>query len=135
MRIGLVREEKQPADKRVALTPELGRRFKELFPEIELVVEESEERCFSSKDYQNAGVKVVKDLNNCDIILGVKEVPISKLIKGKKYLFFSHTIKAQDYNRALLQAILEKEITLIDYETLTWQNGKEYLVLASGPEL
>lgn len=127
MRIGLVREEKQPADKRVALTPELGKKFKELFPEIELVVEESEERCFTSKDYQNAGVKVVKDLRNCDVILGVKEVPISKLITGKKYLFFSHTIKAQDYNRALLQAILEKEITLIDYETLTWQNGKRIL--------
>ena len=56
-------------------------------------------------------------------MLGVKEVPIKNLLPNKTYLFFSHTIKKQPYNRDLIKEILKKKITLIDYETLTDQNG------------
>ena len=127
MKIGLIREWKQPADKRVALTPDLCKEFKVRYPMVELVVEESPDRTFLAKEYIDAGIPVVKDVSDCDILIGIKEVPIDKLIPNKTYLFFSHTIKAQPYNRDLLLAILEKNISLIDYEPLTWKDGGRIL--------
>ena len=55
--------------------------------------------------------------------MGVKEVPIPSLIEDKTYLFFSHTIKKQAYNRNLLRAVLDKKIRLIDYEALINEHG------------
>jgi saccharopine dehydrogenase (NAD+, L-lysine-forming) len=127
MKIGLIREWKQPADRRVALSPEQCAVFKQNHPKVELVVEESPDRTFSKFEYESAGIAVVNDVSDCDILVGIKEVPIDKLIPNKSYLFFSHTIKAQPYNRDLLLAILEKNIILIDYETLTWKEGGRIL--------
>ncbi len=127
MKIGLLREWKEPADKRVALTPEQCVQFTNKFPEIELVVEKSPDRTFSDRAYKKLGIVVVSDVSDCDILFGIKEVPIGKLIPNKTYFFFSHTIKEQAYNRDLLRAILEKNITLIDYETLTWFEGGRIL--------
>ena len=120
MKIGLLREWKKPADKRVALTPDQCVQFKGRYPEVDLVVEKSPDRTFPDDAYKKLGISVVNDVSDCDILLGIKEVPIEKLIPDKTYCFFSHTIKEQAYNRDLLRAILEKNITLIDYETLTW---------------
>ncbi|HAO14958.1 MAG TPA: alanine dehydrogenase, partial [Tenacibaculum sp.] len=78
---------------------------------------------FSDKEYEDAGFKVTNDLSDCDVLLGVKEVPVDYLIPNKKYFFFSHTIKKQPYNRKLLQAILEKKIDLLDHETIIKENG------------
>ena len=127
MKIGLLREWKEPADKRVALTPDQCVQFTNKFPEIELVVEKSPDRTFSDQAYKKSGLTVVSDVSDCDILFGIKEVPIEKLIPNKTYFFFSHTIKEQAYNRDLLRAILEKNITLIDYETLTWFEGGRIL--------
>ena len=127
MKIALIREWKQPADKRVALTPDLCVQLKEKYPTVEIVVEKSPDRTFLEKDYTSVGISVLNDVNDCDILIGIKEVPIDKLIPNKTYLFFSHTIKAQAYNRPLLQAILEKNITFIDYEPLTWKQGGRIL--------
>ncbi|MDA8886011.1 NAD(P)-dependent oxidoreductase [Bacteroidia bacterium] len=127
MKIGLIREWKQPADKRVALTPELCLEFKKRHPKVELVVEKSPDRTYLESEYEKAGVLVVSDVTDCDVLIGIKEVPVDKLIPNKTYLFFSHTIKAQPYNRDLLQAILEKNISLIDYEPLTWKEGGRIL--------
>ncbi len=127
MKIGLIREWKQPADKRVALTPEQCEVLKKKYPNVKLVVEESPDRTFTSEDYTSKGISVVQDVSDCDILIGIKEVPIEKLIPNKTYLFFSHTIKAQPYNRSLLQAMLEKKITFIDYEPLTWKQGDRIL--------
>jgi alanine dehydrogenase len=127
MKIGLLREWKEPADKRVALTPDQCVQFTNKFPEIELVVEKSPDRTFSDRIYKKHGIAVVSDVSDCDILFGIKEVPIGKLIPNKTYFFFSHTIKEQAYNRDLLRAILEKNITLIDYETLTWFEGGRIL--------
>ena len=127
MKIGLLREWKEPADKRVALTPDQCVQVTNKFPEIELVVEKSPDRTFSDQSYKKLGIAVVSDVSDCDILFGIKEVPIEKLIPNKTYFFFSHTIKEQAYNRDLLRAILEKNITLIDYETLTWSEGGRIL--------
>jgi saccharopine dehydrogenase (NAD+, L-lysine-forming) len=127
MKIGLIREWKQPADKRVALTPEQCQKFKTKYPQVELVVEQSPDRTYTDQEYNAVGIEVITDMTDCDILIGIKEVPIDKLIPNKSYLFFSHTIKEQEYNRDLLQAVLAKNINLIDYEPLTRNKGGRIL--------
>lgn len=119
MTIGIIKEGKIPIDRRVPLTPKQIVQIKEQYPDLNFKVQSSDIRCFSDDDFREKGIQVVDSLDDCDIILGVKEVPIDALIPGKTHYFFSHTIKKQDYNRDLLRAILSKNITLIDWETLT----------------
>jgi len=123
MKVALIREGKIPADSRVVLSPQQAAEVQQKFPGLEVVCQHSEIRCFTDAQYQEQGIEVVKDISDCDILLGVKEVPIPELIPDKTYFFFSHTIKKQAYNRKLLQTILEKNIRLVDYERLTDHNG------------
>ncbi len=127
VRIGIIREGKVPPDMRVPLTPEQCIKVQDLYPEVEIQVQTSPIRAFKDEEYTALGIKVVEDLSDCDIILGVKEVNIEDLIPGKKFMFFSHTIKKQPYNRKLLQAIIEKKIQLIDYEVLKDKHGKRVI--------
>ncbi len=129
MKIGIIREGKIPSDNRVALIPE---HCKLLITEkkIEIFVEPSLHRCYPDADYENAGAKLTDDLSACDILLGIKEVPVAQLLPQKTYCFFSHTIKKQAHNRKLLQAVLEKKIHLIDYEIL--KNEKQQRLIAFG---
>jgi len=119
MKIGILRETKTPPDRRVPLTPEQCNILLKSFPQLELVVQPSEKRCFSDDEYLAEGIKMQENLADCDILMGVKEVKIPVLLSGKTYLFFSHTAKEQVYNRVLLQEIIRKKITLVDYEYLT----------------
>ncbi len=130
MKVGLIREGKIPIDKRVPLSPNQALRVAEQYPQVDIVAHRSDIRCFADSEYEAEHVKVVDKLDDCDIIMGVKEVPIKELIPNKTYLFFSHTIKAQAYNRELLQEVLKKNIKLIDYETLTDENN--HRVIAFG---
>ena len=119
IKIGIIREGKVPPDLRVPFTPEQCKLIMEYFPETEVVIQSSPVRIVKDEEYTNAGIKVVNDLNDCDIILGIKEVPLKELIPNKKYFFFSHTIKKQPHNQELLRIILKNKIQLIDYECLT----------------
>lgn len=121
LRIGIIREDKTPPDSRVPLNPTQCKSL--LDKGVDLVVQSSQVRCFTDEDYRSAGVPIVEDVNDRNILLGVKEVPIEKLIADKTYFFFSHTIKEQVYNRKLLQAVIERNIRLLDYEVLTNDNG------------
>ncbi|SDP33785.1 NAD(P)-dependent oxidoreductase [Desulforhopalus singaporensis] len=127
VKIGLIREGKVPVDRRVALPPSHARKVAELYPGVELVVQKSDIRCYPDDAYVNAGIPVVDSLEDCDIIFGVKEVPVDQLLPGKTYFFFSHTIKKQPYNRKLLQEVLRRNIRLVDYETLTDKTGKRII--------
>ncbi len=127
MKIGLIREGKTPADNRVALTPSQCKWIEKNAPQIEVVVQTSDSRCFSDKEYLSAGAEVKEDLSDCDILFGIKEVPVDQLIPGKTYLFFSHTKKKQPHNQKLLRAILDKKITLIDYECLEHEDGQRII--------
>jgi saccharopine dehydrogenase (NAD+, L-lysine forming) len=127
IRIGLIKEGKIPADNRVALTPSQCKWITRNFPQVEVFAESSPDRSYPDDEYQKAAVTVCDDLSHCDILLGIKEVPVDKLIKGKTYLFFSHTKKKQPYNQKLLQTIVEKEITLIDYECLEHEDGQRII--------
>jgi len=93
------------------------------FANVSIIVQTSTTRCFSDEEYRRAGMVVQEDMQSCDILLGIKEVPYSKLIPHKTYLFFSHTKKLQPYNQTLFQTIIDKKITLIDYECLEHEDG------------
>ena len=127
MKLGILREGKIPHDDRVALTPAQCRILMGDPHNFSIVVQPSPTRCFKDEEYIAAGIPVQEGLDDCNIILGVKEVPIKDLMQDKTYFFFSHTIKKQPHNRKLLQAILEKRITMIDYETLEDSNGKRLI--------
>ena len=126
MKIGLIKECKFPVDKRVVMTPYQCELFKQKFPQIELVVQSSEYRCFTDEEYMLSGIDIVNDVSDCDILFGVKEVPLELLLYGKTYFFFSHTIKMQPYNRNLLACMLELNVRMIDYEVLK-NNGRRLL--------
>ena len=127
IRIGLLKEGKIPQDNRVALTPAQCAWLRKNFPGLEIVVQHSDSRCYSDAEYSRAGLPVQEDLSSCDILLGIKEVPVNDLLENKTYLFFSHTRKKQPYNQKLLQAILEKNITLIDYECMEHEDGQRII--------
>lgn len=123
MKFGIIKERKSPPDRRVVFSPDALVQFKEQFPQADIVVESSDIRVFKDEEYQAKGFQVTTDLSDCNVLIGVKEVPIDALIPNKKYFFFSHTIKKQPYNRKLLQAVLEKNIELIDHETIVDANN------------
>lgn len=118
MKFGIIKERKNPPDRRVVFTPTELVKLKEQFPQAEIKVESSDIRVFSDEEYSKLGFEVSNDLTDCDVLIGVKEVPVDALIPNKKYFFFSHTIKKQPYNKKLLVACLEKNIRLIDHETI-----------------
>ncbi len=126
MKIGVIREGKVPPDSRVPLTPEQCLVLKEKFNH-EVVVQPSPGRCIKDEEYLKAGITMTEDLSDCDILMGVKEVPKAQLVSDKIYFFFSHTIKEQVYNRSLLQKILAENIQLLDYEVLTDEKGKRLI--------
>lgn len=127
LRIGIIREGKVPPDSRVALTPVQCATIVKDHPQIEIFVQPFPGRCFSDGEYDRRGILLQEDISHCDILLGVKEVPVAQLIPNKTYFFFSHTIKKQSYNRALLQEVLKKNIRLVDYEVLTNEQGKRVI--------
>ncbi len=118
LKVALIREGKVPHDKRVPLIPAQCRQFVNENPEIELVVQPSGWRAFKDEEFVKEGIKLQEDVSDCDILIGIKEVPFQDLIPGKTYMFFSHTIKKQKHNQKLMQEMIRKKITLIDYECL-----------------
>ena len=118
MKIGLLRETKSPIDNRVALTPEQFSTLRNRYPDDEFVVQSSDTRVFSDDAYRQAGLTVQEWIDDCDILLGIKEVNIDALIPDKHYFFFGHFAKQQAANRPLLQTLIDKRITFSDYEYL-----------------
>lgn len=127
IKIGILKEGKTPPDKRVPLTPNQCKELLVQYPNLRLMVQKSPIRCFDDDEYANLGIPLVDDVSNCDVLFGVKEVVKSELLGRKTYFYFSHTIKEQIYNRALLQTMIAKGISMVDYETLTHANGRRIL--------
>jgi len=123
MKFAIIKERKNPPDRRVVFSPSKLKEAQEQFPEAIFKVEASDIRVFPDEAYTSKGFEVTEDVSDCDVMIGVKEVPIEALIPNKKYFFFSHTIKKQPYNRKLLKAILEKNIELYDHETIVNEKG------------
>ncbi|PVU95867.1 hypothetical protein BB561_001544 [Smittium simulii] len=114
---GIRREDKNIWERRAPLTPKyvskiIGKTNTKVY------VQPSNNRIFPDHAYEKAGAIISEDLSNADIILAIKETPISKLIPNKTYCMFSHTHKAQEYNKNLLSSFLEKNIRVLDYELI-----------------
>jgi alanine dehydrogenase len=127
MKIGVLKEGKIPPDERVPLSPIQCKEIIDKYPNVNLVVQKSDVRRITEQEYIEQGIELVDNVDDCDIILGVKEVPKKDLIPNKTYFYFSHTIKKQSYNRDLLLEMLNKNITMVDYETLTNAKGNRLI--------
>lgn len=127
MKFGIIKERKNPPDRRVVFTPDELVRLQTEHPEAIVKVESSDIRIFTDEQYSSLGIEIATDMTDCDVLFGVKEVPVEALIPNKKYFFFSHTIKFQPYNRKLLQAVLEKNIELYDHETIVDKNNRRLI--------
>jgi len=127
IRLGLLKEGKIPSDNRVALTPKQCKWIENNFPHVKIFVQSCQTRCFTDDEYKRQSIEVTNDLDHCDILFGIKEVPVAQLIENKTYLFFSHTRKKQPYNQKLLQTIVQKRITLIDFECMEHEDGQRII--------
>jgi len=130
MKFAILKERKNPPDRRVVLSPQACQKIVTDFPNAKIIVESSNVRVFKDEEYSDLGIQVSNDISDADVMLGVKEVPIESLIPNKKYFFFSHTIKKQPYNRKLLNALLEKNIEFYDHETIV--NAKGFRLIGFG---
>lgn len=127
MKIGILREEKFPRDSRVPLTPSQCKFLMERYPNVSVVVQPCKYRCFTNEEFTYQDIPLVEDLSDCDILLGVKEVPAELLLPNKAYMFFSHTIKKQAQNKKMMHAIIEKKVRMIDYECIKDNKGKRII--------
>ncbi|MEL6356991.1 MAG: hypothetical protein AAFQ37_08695 [Bacteroidota bacterium] len=107
-KIALIREGKVPPDSRVALTPQQVATLRN--QGLDITVVPSEHRVFTDEEYAELGIPLQQNLEDRDLLLGIKEVNIDDLVSGKTYCFFAHVIKKQPYNRKLLLALLNKRI-------------------------
>lgn len=126
MKIGIIRENKTPPDTRVPLTPKQCAKIIRQH-DVEIIVQPSPNRCFTDAEYEAEGLTLSENISDCDVLMGVKEVKIERLIADKTYFFFSHTIKKQSYNRTLLQTMVEKNIQMMDYEVLKDAKGRRVI--------
>nr|WP_090257605.1 NAD(P)-dependent oxidoreductase [Roseivirga pacifica] len=127
MTLGIIKEGKVPIDRRVPVTPAQVGEIINSYPDVTVRCQRSDIRCFEDSEYEKVGATLVDDVSDCDVIIGVKEVPMSMLADGKTHFFFSHTIKKQEYNRELLKTIIQKKIRLVDWECLTDTDGKRLI--------
>ena len=123
VKLGMIREGKVPPDKRAPFTPQQAEEIQQRFPHVKVICQRSESRAFKDDEYRSMGIEVRDDVSDCDILMGIKEVPVDQLIPDRTYFFFSHTIKKQPRNKAMLQEILRKKIRLVDFETLKDRHG------------
>jgi alanine dehydrogenase len=127
MKFGIIKERKNPPDRRVVFAPGELAKLKQTYHDASVAVESSDIRIFSDTQYKSMGITITDDVSNCDVLVGVKEVPVESLIPNKSYFFFSHTIKKQPYNQKLLKAILEKNIDLYDHETIVDEHNRRLI--------
>ncbi|MFA8300136.1 MAG: bifunctional lysine ketoglutarate reductase /saccharopine dehydrogenase family protein [Hyphomicrobiales bacterium] len=124
--LGIRHEDKYAMECRVPITPS---HLKKLIQHqgIKAIVEPSHKRVFPEQEFQDAGASVNSDLSEAEVIMGVKEMPISFFEESKTYIFFSHVIKGQTYNMPMLKIMMEKKCNLIDYEKITDDEGRRLI--------
>ena len=136
--IGIIKESR-PDESRAPITPRQILQIIDQYPGINIFVQPCDKRSFKNEEYKKCGAKIIEDLNDCDLLFGVKEVDVNRLIPNKTYVFFSHTYKLNKDTlsnaqgtpgmdkKELLRSILTKNIKLIDYENIRAANGSRYL--------
>uniref|UniRef100_A0A1B6KSG6 Uncharacterized protein n=1 Tax=Graphocephala atropunctata TaxID=36148 RepID=A0A1B6KSG6_9HEMI len=120
--IAIRREDQSVWERRAPFAPTNVRRL--VRAGIKVLIQPSNRRAYPIQSYLSAGAIPQEDISEASVIFGVKQVPVDLLLPNKTYCMFSHTIKAQESNMPLLDAILEKNIRLIDYEKLVSEQGQ-----------
>ena len=87
MKFAIIKERKNPPDKRAVLSPKAAVALQKIFPQAKVIVESDDNRTFSDEEYRQNGIEVKESIEECDVLLGVKEVPVEALIPHKKYFF------------------------------------------------
>lgn len=121
--IGIRREDKNKWERRVPLVPEHVGKLKTEH-NVETILQPFERRSIGRTEYEAAGAAFNEDLSECPFILAVKEIPVDLLMPEKTYMYFSHTIKGQDYNMPMLKKLMDLKCTLIDYECIKDEKGR-----------
>lgn len=124
--IGLRHEDKYVMERRAPLTPKHVERLIKT-KKLDFVVQTSEKRVFTDEEYIKAGAIIARDLKQCSVIFGVKEMPESFFEEDKTYIFFSHVIKGQAYNMPMLRKMMQLKCNLIDYERVMDEQGKRLI--------
>jgi len=124
--IGIRKETKNRWERRAPLSPDNVLRLTNDM-EVEIYIQPSDLRVFSDEEYISSGARITQDLSECRIVLGIKEIPVHDIEQGKTYLFFSHTIKGQKHNMRMLEKLVERKCTLIDYEKITDEKGRRHI--------
>jgi saccharopine dehydrogenase (NAD+, L-lysine forming) len=124
LKVGILRETRNPPDRRVPLTPPQIVALEENYPDVQFLVQPSDYRCYSNEEYEYLNIPLREDLRDCDILMGVKEVDKRTFIPGKTYMFFAHVAKQQPHNLDMFREMAEKRLTLIDFEYLTTDKGQ-----------
>jgi len=125
MKFGIRNEDKSQWERRVPLVPVDVRALRDAG--LPAVVQASPRRAFADAEFASAGVPVQEDLSDCDVIIGIKEIPPARIEAGKIYLFFSHVIKGQPANMPMLRRLLELKATLIDYERIVDEKSRRLI--------
>ena len=114
------KEYKGQWERRTPLTPEAVKALVD--HGISITFESSPERIFEDALYREAGAREVPQGQGAQVVLGIKEPPLDIVRDNQVHVAFSHTIKGQPENMALLKTFLDKKATLVDYETITDPN-------------
>lgn len=125
-RIGIRREDKNAWERRAPLTPDHVAELAEAHG-VAVRVEPSSRRVFPDRDYRASGAQLDERLDDCRVVLGIKEIPVEKLEAGRTYLYFSHTTKGQQANMPALRRMLELGSTLIDFEHIVDERGRRLI--------
>jgi len=125
MKIGIRSEDKNEWERRTPLTPEDMAAL--LVEGLPMVAQKSPRRAYTDEEYTRAGIPLQADLSDCDVIIGLKEIPNDQLVADKTYVFFSHVIKGQPYNMPMLKRLMTLGDTLIDYERIVDDQGRRLI--------
>lgn len=124
--IGIRREDKNKWERRVPITPGHAKELKDHY-HFDIIIQPSPIRCFPDKSYEEIGAIVQEDLSKCSVIFAVKEIPKELFEPHKTYVFFSHTVKGQQYNMPMLKTMMQQYCTLIDYEKIVDETNRRLI--------
>jgi hypothetical protein len=125
--IAIRREDKSVWESRTPLAPSDVRELMEQYSDLRFKVQPSKKRIFSDAEYEDAGAVLDEDISDCSVIFGVKEIPAHNHIPDKTYICFSHVDKGVPMYMPALDAVLERNIRLIDYEMIVDENNNRLI--------
>jgi alanine dehydrogenase len=118
----ILRTETNPKEHRTPLIPQ---HMRALEPYFRLRVESSSTRCYTDKEYEEAGATIVSPHYWSTVphayVIGLKDLPLPTL-STQTHLYFAHCFNQQQNYLSVLKKL--GTCTFIDYETMTDAHGR-----------